>query len=596
MTLVDFHSPNAPHAALAPALPPTRRRQVSSVSRLFVAALCLGLSVVTVGNHPGIAQAQDDVLAFDVGHVDAFHVSAESSGLHLDLKEDVTGSGVRHAPEDVLLEVSEDAWSDATFAVDGIGQQTYFLPQTQDQNLLWPGWDTQLAGAAGYEEVTFHFDKVTGPGEVFVFETAGFGDVKTVTDSGNIDIVSGESITQPYPAHRHVNWAFTEPGTYTMQVVAESGGVESNAATYTWAVGGADAGAGTQASSPADGGRADIGSAPGSAATRAGRAGESSQAGAAGESNENAGGAAGGQRSVVRANPSSGGAASGSSARQGAAGGAGSGDTSPQCVPGLNLKIKDDTVSPAEWVDAEGKTFYLPSAAETNLPQALGPIAQGKAWMIGSTQQADVPWLGANTQHPSVREHTSGPVTWELVDYSGPGAMYVYEQGGLGQIVGKEWFAADAAGFGGVIDVPENSHVHPNWMFDQPGTYTVKIKQTATARDGSLKSGVATLKFAVGVDKPAGAFDNGHYDFGAEVNPQGGDCAVAAGKGASASEASSNRATTQAANAQPSQVVQSAISEPTLLIVGVSVLGLGMLAVGGGAGALAWQMRGRKES
>lgn len=592
MTLVHPHTRTSIHRRRAP--------------RLLTAVACLGMSVVWV---PAQVQAQEgDVVAFSEGHVDAFHVSAEGSGLLLDLKEDVTGSGVRHAPEDVLLEVSEDAWSDATSGVDGIGQQTYFLPQTQDQNLLWPGWDTQLAGSAGYEEVTFHFDKVTGPGQVFVFETAGFGDVKTVTNSGNMDIVSGESITQPYPAHRHVNWAFTEPGTYTMRVVAESGGVESNAATYTWAVGNGEASA--QSASPAEGGRTDAGSRADSGAAsggatdgersatapaRGGRSGDSGQT--AGAGTESSGDAAGGQRRVVRANPSSGGAAAGgASSRQGADGNAGGGDTSPQCVPGLNLKIKDDTVSPAEWVDAEGKTFYLPSEAETNLPQALGPIAQGKVWMIGSTQQAGVPWLGANTQHPTVREHTSGPVTWELVDYSGPGAMYVYEQGGLGQIVGKEWFAADAAGFGGAIDVPENSHVHPNWMFSQPGTYSVKIKQTATARDGSLKSGVATLKFAVGGDKPAGAFDNGHYDFGAEVNPQGGDCAVAAGKGASASDAGADRATTQAANAQPSPVVQSAISEPTLLIVGVSVLALGMLAVGGGAGALAWQMRGRKEN
>ena len=178
---------------------------------------------------------------FDTGHVDAFYVTAPGGELNLSLKEDITGSGVIHSGDDVTLKVAEEAWNDATEGIDGIGVPTYYLPQTQDSALLWPGWDTQPAQSAGYKDVDFEFVEVTGPGDIFVFETAGFGDVQPVTEEGAMDLVSGDVINQAYPAHRHVNWAFTDPGIYTMTVQAVSNGDVSNQVTYTWNVGDADA-------------------------------------------------------------------------------------------------------------------------------------------------------------------------------------------------------------------------------------------------------------------------------------------------------------------------------------------------------------------
>ena len=205
--------------------------QRSRVTHAFVALACLMWAMLL----PATALAQS--LRLDTGHVDIFYVTSESGGLDLALKEDVTGSGVIHTAEEVVLEVAEMAWTDATATVGGIDKPSYFLPQTQDPDLLWPGLDTQDAGREGFESVTFSFPQVSGPGEVFVFETVGFGDVAPVTDSESLRLASGESITQGHPAHRHLNWAFTQPGQYTMQVTATSDGVTSNTATYTWIVG-----------------------------------------------------------------------------------------------------------------------------------------------------------------------------------------------------------------------------------------------------------------------------------------------------------------------------------------------------------------------
>ena len=179
------------------------RPAAAAVGALSLVVLCAPLS-----------PARADGQVFDSGHVDAFYVTAPEGQLTLGLKEDITGSGVTHPGDDVTLRVSEDAWNDATEGVSGIGTPTYYLPQTQDSALLWPGWDTQPAQSAGYTDVDFEFVEVTGPGDIFVFETAGFGDVQPVTNAGEMDLVSGDVINQAYPAHRHVNWAFTDPGLY----------------------------------------------------------------------------------------------------------------------------------------------------------------------------------------------------------------------------------------------------------------------------------------------------------------------------------------------------------------------------------------------
>ena len=188
--------------------------------------------------HGAVSPAHAEV--FDAGHVDAFYVTAPGGELTLSMKEDITGSGVVHSGDDVTLKVAEEAWNEATEGIDGIGIPTYYLPQTQDTALLWPGWDTQPAQSAGYKDVDFEFVEVTGPGDIFVFETAGFGDIQPVTEEGAMDLVSGDVINQAYPAHRHVNWAFTDPGIYTMTVQAVSNGDVSNQVTYTWDVGDAD--------------------------------------------------------------------------------------------------------------------------------------------------------------------------------------------------------------------------------------------------------------------------------------------------------------------------------------------------------------------
>ncbi|MEA5659766.1 MAG: choice-of-anchor M domain-containing protein [Cutibacterium granulosum] len=167
----------------------------------------------------------------DHGHVDVFHVGFTGGKLDLKLKEDVTGSGVIHEPQDVDLQVKDSAFVDVPRQFPG-ALRAYVLPMTQNQDLLWPGWDTMSTG----KPVDLVVDSVQGPGKVHLFTTDISGTAVSQLTSGGTALPG--TISVPSPTHVHANWVFTKPGVYTMTVHAASGVMRSTTKTYTWRVGG----------------------------------------------------------------------------------------------------------------------------------------------------------------------------------------------------------------------------------------------------------------------------------------------------------------------------------------------------------------------
>lgn len=165
------------------------------------------------------------------GHVDVFHVGLTGGKLDLKLKEDVTGSGVIHEPQDVDLQVKDSALVDIPRQFPG-APRAYVLPMTQNQDLLWPGWDTRSTG----KPVDLVVDSVQGPGKVHLFTTDISGTAVSQLTSGGTALPG--TISVPSPTHVHANWVFTKPGVYTMTVHATSGSMRSATKTYTWRVGG----------------------------------------------------------------------------------------------------------------------------------------------------------------------------------------------------------------------------------------------------------------------------------------------------------------------------------------------------------------------
>lgn len=367
------------------------------------------------------------------------------------------------------------------------------------QKILFPGWDTNsVRPDFGATDITI--SRIEGPGDVYMFNTAPTGGIVPAFTSGKYRVEANSTIRQENPAHAHTNWFFTKPGVYTMTVHATStptaGGAatKSNTATYTWLVGNdtkitdkKQPEPPAQNEMPGNGG-----SEPPASHETPGNGGSEPPA-----QNETHGHSAA-STPVAKCFPKK-------------VGGKGEDTLIPQ--------IKDDRKAPASWVDPKALSFAIGNAGKTTAPSAIGSIpANAPVWMISATQVKGVPWVGANTMSPSLLEKTTGPTTFALTSFSGPGTMEVFTNGQFGTLVGKKWFTGQGTSASGSVTLDPNSHVHPNWVFSKPGTYKVGITMTTTAKDGKKLTGTTVLTF--NVDSTKGAND-GHFDLGPTIGAAG---------------------------------------------------------------------------
>lgn len=97
------------------------------------------------------------------------------------------------------------------------GDRVHVVPQTQDPDVVWVGWNTQDPEVMERIDrgVTMTLTGVQGPGDLVVYLQSGdFGDPQVLWDS------TGD----PKPAwvdvntHTHANWVFSRPGVYLVRV------------------------------------------------------------------------------------------------------------------------------------------------------------------------------------------------------------------------------------------------------------------------------------------------------------------------------------------------------------------------------------------
>ena len=501
-------------------------------------------------------------LVLDHGHSDVFRVgSADRNGLNLKVKEDVTGEGVLHTPEDVLLAVKDSALMSIPKGYPGT-PKGYVLPITQNPDLLWPGWETFDVKRNGFSEVKINVRDVKGPGKVHLFTQNSFAGTKALLDGGSTALPG--TITVKEPSHVHANWVFTKPGRYEMTVDATSvrygKTVRTATHAYTWAVGSkaiAEAKSCTTASDTATTPAADqsAGDTGGAAlgglntvgtsldgapeASGDGAAADGETANGSQDAAEAASGAAAAAKKEVcrpvkiatkKASPASsdGAKKSATPAAKAAApaGQAASIATEGHFDWGVQLEsgklisaLKDDRSAPAKWVNPSSIVMSVGDKANTTAPGGMEFIAKSgtKVWLIGATQVPGVPWLGVNTMHPSIVNGTTGPVQMHLDKVDGPGKMAVFMSGTFGGGVGQRVF--DNVGGPTSYTVAANTHAHPNWVFTKPGHYAVTVTQTATTKAGKKISATGTLHFAVGTDAKAVASSVGTAPASADATP-----------------------------------------------------------------------------
>lgn len=194
-------------------------------------------------DRPAPASQQKDVI--ENVHTDMVSAYLDSGKLTLAAKADIpTGNGIdlgrRFDPVTTLFHLS-DAGRTSVPSQPGLeflgspGSTIWMAPQLQDPAIIWPGFSTEdpnLRGKAS--SLTVRLTDVAGPGEVEVFMT-GTGIQRIFSSRTSLP-----SWTIGIPQHTHMNWAFTEPGTYrlTFEMSGSVDGSSQRASnTYTMVVG-----------------------------------------------------------------------------------------------------------------------------------------------------------------------------------------------------------------------------------------------------------------------------------------------------------------------------------------------------------------------
>ena len=453
-------------------------------------------------------------LVLDHGHIDLFYMTLDDSGLPvLKVMEDVTGAGVQHEAEDIRLVVPSSALKHSLPQDIVAGGSGYFLPQTQDPTLPWPGWDVLSLAPAGFERVEFDVSYTHSDGGRISLWTEDFLSGRSSRlRSGGFELdPHGSTIAQDYLSHTHANWVFSQAGSYELSVQARAfrndGSFETTrSATYLIEVGGTQG-----VSTPQNSSVQSSGVLP--------PAVEDSAVGNEEESlTRDAPQRVGTERCIPTRITREAGEDEVSRIRSdseipnqaittlnvqvGSEGGITDGhfDLGPAIENGqLVARIKDDRSVPAVWKDPASLTFALGEKARIKAPEALSyAAAPGQdVWMIPATQIRGVPWLGMNSQREEIVTETSGQVRFSLLDVQGPGNVAVFESGSLGAGIGTHVF--DGAGTS--YTLPANTHAHQNWVFTEPGSYQLTIAMNVSPRGEDLRgsgSGTAGSLIAAG--------------------------------------------------------------------------------------------------
>jgi len=104
-------------------------------------------------------------------------------------------------------------------------------------------------------------------------------------------------------------------------------------------------------------------------------------------------------------------------------------------------------------------------------------------------------WLGWNPQAPAVTATIDRGLTMRVGPVSGPGRAWLFLQSGT---FGKPLLLADSGAAPGDVWIDSGTHVHANWAFSAPGTYTATVTFLGTTTAGEAVNASTTLRFAVG--------------------------------------------------------------------------------------------------
>ena len=176
-------------------------------------------------------------------------------------------------------------------------------------------------------------------------------------------------------------------------------------------------------------------------------------------------------------------------------------DLGPRLIDGQwRAGLRHDAESGAVWRDPNQTVLRVSDAAIMTAPDSadypfLADVAGKPVHVIPQTQNPSVVWLGWNTQDPAVTATIDRGLTMRVGPVNGPGRAWLFLQSGT---FGKPLLLADSGAAPGDVWIDSGTHVHANWAFSQPGTYTATVTFLGTTTAGEAVNASTTLRFAVG--------------------------------------------------------------------------------------------------
>ena len=176
-------------------------------------------------------------------------------------------------------------------------------------------------------------------------------------------------------------------------------------------------------------------------------------------------------------------------------------DLGPRLIDGQwRAGLRHDAESGAVWRDPNQTVLRVSDAAIMTAPDSadypfLADVAGKPVYVVPQTQNPNVVWLGWNTQDPAVTATIDRGLTMRVGPVSGPGRAWLFLQSGT---FGKPLLLADSSAAPGDVWIDSGTHVHANWAFSAPGTYTATVTFLGTTTSGEAVAASTTLRFAVG--------------------------------------------------------------------------------------------------
>ncbi|MDQ6524823.1 choice-of-anchor M domain-containing protein [Nocardioides sp. LHD-245] len=191
--------------------------------------------------------ATDDVV-LEAGHVDLGPRLVGGGGapgewtlmVHDDTRlEGSVWRPLEHAVIRVRDAAVQQVPDDPAYAFLGVdpGAGVHVVPQTQDLDVVWLGWNTQDPSVLETVDrgVTLTLRGVDGPGHLVVYlQDGGFGEPDVLWDSRDLDRrAAAQNLWVDVNTHTHANWVFSEPGAYLVSIAATATFVDGTEQTTT---------------------------------------------------------------------------------------------------------------------------------------------------------------------------------------------------------------------------------------------------------------------------------------------------------------------------------------------------------------------------